>query len=448
MKTKISPARTAAYKILYDVIEKKAFSNVAVNKHIDINMKNPADRKLATAIVYGTLKKKNRLEGILSPLATNGWENIEKGARILLLMSLYQLMYMTKQPKYAVCNDAVNLCKFNVSHGVAGVVNGILRKITSDPSYTQKIREEDFCEYIRMEYGVEKFVYEILSKSYSDEEIEGILEEFERPSRVYVKVNTNKTTAEALAEELTKEGYKIRKAYVPDMLEVDGGSNVFLTKAFNEGKFYAQDLSGSILPFVLDCKDGQKVIDLCAAPGAKTFGAALSAKDLTVTSCDINAKKLDMVKRTALQLGLDNIKVFKRDGKFVREGEEESYDRVITDVPCSGLGVAGRKPEILYNVTRDYIDTLVGLQREIMKSGFNYLRKGGIMVYSTCTLNAEENEENVRYALENIEGIEPVEIKLPFELKCEHPEMKKGYLRLTPDKDGTDGFFIAAFRKV
>ncbi len=447
MKTKVSPARTAAYKILYDVMEKKAFSNIAVNKHIDINMKNPADRKLATAIAYGTLKKKNRLEGILEPLATNGWENVEKGAKIILMMSLYQLMYMTKQPKYAVCNDAVNICKFNVSHGSAGVVNGILRKITSDAENTKKIREKDFKEYIRMEYGVEEFVYEILSKSYSDEEIECILEEFERPSRVFVKVNTKKTSPQDLSEVLSAEGYRVKETFIPDMLEIDGGSNVFLTKAFKEGKFYAQDLSGGILPYVLACRDGEKVIDLCAAPGAKTFGAAISA-DVNVTSCDINAKKLDLVKRTAMQLGLDNIRVLKRDGKYVREGEEGLYDRVITDVPCSGLGVAGRKPEILYNVTRDYIDTLVNLQREILKSGFEYLKKGGILVYSTCTLNKEENEDTVRYALENIEGIESVPVTLPFELKSEHPEMKNGYLRLTPHKDGCDGFFIAAFRKV
>ncbi len=447
MKIKTSPARSAAYKILYDVIEKKAFSNVAVNRHIDINMKNPSDRKLATAIVYGTLKKKNRLEGILRPLASNGWENLEKGARILLMMSLYQLMYMTKQPKYAVCNDAVNICKYNVSHGSAGVVNGILRKITSDGEYTKKRREDDFREYIRMEYGIEEFVYEIFSRSYSDEEIEGILEEFERPSRVYVKVNTKKTDVPSLTEELTKEGYKIRETFIPDMLEVDGGSNVFLTKAFKEGKFFAQDLSGGILPYVLGCRDGEKIIDLCAAPGAKSFCAAISA-DAEVTSCDINAKKLDMLKRTAMQLGLDNIRVFKRDGRYVREGEEEYYDRVITDVPCSGLGVAGRKPEILYNVTRDYINTLTSLQKEILKTGFSYLKKGGILVYSTCTLNKEENEDNVRYALENIEGIEPVKITLPFELKSPHPELENGYLRLTPDKDGCDGFFIAAFRKV
>ncbi len=447
MKTKISPARQAAYKILYDVLEKKAFSNVAVNKHIDINMKNPADRKLATAIVYGTLKKKNRLTGILMPLATNGWENIEKGARVLLMMSLYQLMYMTKQPKYAVCNDAVSICKFNVSHGSAGVVNGILRKITSDAELTKRRREDDFKEYIRMEYGIEEFVYEILSMTYSDEEIEKLLEEFERPSRVYVKVNTKKISPEKLSDELTEDGFTVRKTFVPDMLEVDGGNNVFLTKSFKEGKFFAQDLSGGILPYVLGCRDGEKIIDLCAAPGAKSFCAAISA-DVEVTSCDINAKKLDMVKRTALQLGLDKIRVLKRDGRFVREGEEEFYDRVITDVPCSGLGVAGRKPEILYNVTRDYIDTLTGLQREILKTGFSYLKKGGILIYSTCTLNKEENEDAVSFALENIDGIEAVPIELPFELKAEHPEMKDGYLRLTPHKDGCDGFFIAAFRKV
>lgn len=447
MKTKISPARTAAYKILYDVIEKKAFSNVAVNRHIDINMKNPSDRKLATAIVYGTLKKKNRLVGILSPLASSGWENIEKGARILLMMSLYQLMYMTKQPKYAVCNDAVNICKFNVSHGSAGVVNGILRKITSDGEYTKKIREDDFCEYIRMEYGIEKFVYDILSQSYSDEEIENILMEFERPSRVYVKVNTKKTTVASLGEELEKDGFRIKKTIIPDMLEVDGGNNVFLSESFRQGKFFAQDISGGILPYVLGCRDGEKIIDLCAAPGAKSFCAAISA-DVSVTSCDINAKKLDMLKRTAAQLGLDNIKVYKRDGRYVREGEEEAYDRVIADVPCSGLGVAGRKPEILYNVTRDYIDTLTSLQREILGTGFSYLRKGGILIYSTCTLNKEENEDNVRYVLENIPGITPEPIRLPFELKAAHPEAEDGYLRLTPDKDGCDGFFIAAFRKV
>ncbi|MBE6038754.1 MAG: 16S rRNA (cytosine(967)-C(5))-methyltransferase RsmB [Anaerofustis stercorihominis] len=448
MKVKISPARTAAYKILYDVIENKAFSNIAVNKHIDLSMKNPADRKLATAIVYGTLKKKNRLEDILAPLCTAGWENLAAGARILLMMSLYQLMYMTKQPKYAVVNDAVNLCKFNVSHGASGVVNGILRKITSDSAYTQKRREDDFSVYINKEFGVAPFVYEILSVQYTDEEIENILLSFERPSRVYIHVNTNKTTAEKLTTKLESECFKVRQTYVPDMLEIDGGSNLFVSKAFKNGEFFVQDLSGSVLPFILGCEDGDSVIDLCSAPGAKTFSTNLSANDLKIVSCDINAKKLDLVKRTAMQLGFENIRVFKRDGKFVREGEEEIYDRVICDVPCSGLGVAGRKPEILYNVTRDHIDALVKLQRSILESGFKYLKKGGVLVYSTCTLNREENEDNAKFVLENIPGIEPVKISLPFELQAEHEELKDGYLRLDPHRDKCDGFFIAAFRKV
>lgn len=442
----VSPARSAAYKILYDVIENKAYSNVSVNNHIDLSIKNEADRRLANAIAFGTLKKRTRLEKSLGKLSAKPIAELDAGVRIILLMSLYQILFMDKLPEYAIVNDAVNLARFGSERASTSFVNGVLRNALRQKNELLDT-ETEFYEYMRAEYNLPRFVADIYLQSFSKDELTELMRKFDEPAKLYLRVNTLKKNPDHLIARLEGLGIRAEKTYVPNTLLVRSTRNVFMTPAFRDGDFFVQDISGAISSFVLAPKKNERILDLCAAPGAKSFGAYFSEPSIELLSCDINSKKVDLMKRTALQLGISRFRGVKRDGRFVREGEENLYDRVICDAPCSGLGVVGRKPEILYNVTPEHLASLVKLQLELLSCASKYLKAGGTLIYSTCTLSAEENERNVARLLEADPTLTREPIALPFALNCPHPEMDRGELRLTPISDESDGFFIAALRK-
>ena len=190
-------------------------------------------------------------------------------------------------------------------------------------------------------------------------------------------------------------------------------------------------------------KPGEKAVDLCCAPGGKSFHAAILSDNTDILSCDIIPNKLELVKRSARQLGLSGIKVVKRDATVLWTEEKEQYDKVICDVPCSGIGVIRRKPDILSRITKEYITELIALQKSILNNGIHYLKPGGILIYSTCTINRDENTGVVESLMRERDDLELVPIKMPFQLKSEHPEMKNGMLQLCPTDDECDGFFMA-----
>ena len=446
MKKNISPARTTAYKILNDVLENKAFSNISVNSNLNISLKNEKDRRLAVHIVYGTLKKKNRLEKILTELSNIPIDKINPGVRIILFMSLYQIAYMSKIPEYALVNDAVNMCKFYGNHSAASFVNAILRNALRSKDKLIS-NEKDFFDFMYYEYGFPKWITKSLKKYYSEDFLLQYAKASEEAPDVFIRINTLKVQENIVKETLAEGNTNVQSTYVPGALKVLSDKNIFSDNTYRNGWFYAQDLSGVISGYALDPQKDDKIIDLCSAPGGKSFNAGILSYNSYILSCDINTTKLDLVKRSARQLGLSGIKVVKRDATVLNEKEAGYYDRVICDVPCSGLGVIKRKPEILFRLTEDHISNLMDLQKKILTAGLNYLKKGGTLLYSTCTLNHDENMGIVESVVKQHDNIELVPIELPFRLKAQHPEMKSGSLLLNPIHDNCDGFFIAKLTK-
>ena len=445
MKINISDARTVSYKILFDVIENGAFSNISVNNHLNA-IKNEIDRKLAVNIVYGTLKKRNRLEKILDTLSKSPVDQIDPRARIIILMSLYQILYLDKIPEYALVNDAVNMAKFHLNQGVGSFVNGVLRSAIRRKDELI-VKEKALSEHLFYEYGFPVWFSKLIVKHYSKDYLVALAKEFNKSADVFVRVNTYVTTKEDLVKELEEIGVKCEDTYVPNTIKVIANQNLFSSVAYKSGHFFVQDLSGVISAYALGAKKGDRTIDLCSAPGAKSFNVGIMSEDSEVISCDVNTKKLEIVKRTAQQLGLKKLRTYKRDATKVYNDEQNKYDNVICDVPCSGMGVIKRKPEILFNLTEKHIKDTALLQRRILQSGVDYLKVGGTLIYSTCTINPDENQKNVEFILSENPSLELVEIKLPFELPTKHDEMKKGQLMLDPTRDGCDGFFMAKLTK-
>ena len=446
MKKNISPARTTAYKILNDVLENKAFSNISVNANLNISLKNEKDRRLAVHIVYGTLKKKNRLEKILAELSNIPTDKINSSVRIILLMSIYQIAYMSKIPEYALVNDAVNMCKFYGNHSAASFVNAILRNALRRKNNLIG-KEQDFFDLMYYEYGFPKWILQTLKNHYTEDFLLQYAKASEEAPDVFVRINTLKVQEDILKESLAERSIQVQSTYVPETLKVLSDRNIFSDNAYRNGWFYAQDLSGVVSGYALDPQKDDTIIDLCSAPGGKSFNAGILSYNSDILSCDINTTKLDLVKRSAKQLGLSGIKVVKRDATVINEKEVGKYNRVICDVPCSGLGVIKRKPEILYRLTEEHISNLLILQAKILTTGLNYLKKGGTLLYSTCTLNPDENMGIVDSVIKQNNSIELVPIELPFQLKTQHKEMKSGQLFLDPIQDDCDGFFMAKLTK-
>ncbi len=447
MKNKISPARIQSYQVLCDVINNGAFSNISVNNHINFLLKNDNDRNLAVNIVYGTLKKVNLLDKYLSSLSRTGLNAIDREVRVVLLMSLYQLLFLDKIPDYAIVNDAVELCKMYKKASASSYVNGVLRNAVRGKS-AFALSHHNFDAAMHDDYGFPDWLTKMLSREIPKAKLLAVAEAYMAPAPLYIRVNTSKTDRDALKARLSEEGFAAQETYVPDVLRITSGGNVFSAKAYKDGLFYAQDISGALSGYVLVPEKNDKILDMCAAPGGKSFGAAILSGGADVTACDINTAKLDLLRRSAAQLGLPSIRAVKRNAtQAAAPAFIGAYDKIICDVPCSGLGVIGRKPEILLNVTKTHIDNLIGLQYAILNRAADQLKEGGTLVYSTCTINPDENARQIEKLLSARGDMALSAVKLEFELLCAHDEMRAGYLRLWPEADACDGFFIAKLKK-
>ena len=442
----ISPARTAAYRVLCDVFINGAYSNESINSNFNPALKKPEDRALASNIIYGTIKKKNRLEMIIAALSKRSGRNVDERIKLILMMSLYQLFYLDKVPGYAVVNDAVEMTRLYGSPSYSGFVNAVLREALRRGD-ALIMREDDKKNLLANEYGFASWLIKLLSAQYGLGGLADIAAAFEKSPKVTLRVNTLRISEERLIDRLADSGISAAKTFVPGVITVEKAVNVFAGREYREGLFYAQDISGVISGYLAGVRAGCSVLDLCAAPGAKSFNAyILSGGSAFLTACDISASKVDAMRRAASQYGIP-MRAMKSDASSFNPKFRGTFDIVICDVPCSGLGVIGRKPEILYRVTERSIEELKSKQLAILKNAVNYVKKGGCLVYSTCTINKEENEDIIARALSDIKGIRPAKISLPFELAVPHEEMKNGMLVLNPAKDNTDGFFTAVLTR-
>lgn len=433
--------RETAVEILGKVLHQGAFSNLLLDRAIQSGQVKEEDVGLLTEIVYGTLKYLLTIDEILKRNTKISLSKTERYVLDVLRVSVYQMHFLDRIPPYAVINEAVNLTKKKApkaSGFVNGVLRGYLRKKDELYIFNKKMDEEIY------EYSFPAWMIQLFKNQYGDKYLDILSGLNERPVITY-RVNTLKMSRDTALEELKKLGYSAEKTAIsPYGIEVTGGKSVMQNPLFREGILTVQDES-SMLVAPLLVSEGYEYLDLCSAPGGKTMHLAELLHDqVPVHAFDIYESKLRLIRENRDRLGLTSVTIRKNNGLHILS-EYVRKAHVLLDAPCSGLGIIRKKPEIKYTKTPEELLELVKLQRDLLETAMNYIPSGGTLVYSTCTLNKTENEENLRWFLERHKDFEAVPIDLG---EGDHLQYSpEGFLTILPGKT-MDGFFISKLKRM
>ena len=439
-------SRLVAIVVIEKVLNENAYSNIVLGMELNKSDLNHKDKALVTEIVYGTLKYKYTIDKILSNFIKKGFDSVDSFVLNILRISIYQIRFLDKIPSFAVVNEAVNLTKKMSNEGAARLVNGVLRNYLRD-SQKKYYNEQNDIERLCFEYSFSKSLVKLFIKQYGIISAEEILKGLNYKPDVTVRVNTLKLTYEEIWKKLIENGYNIEKGYAsPEAIRIIKGKNIEDNLLFNEGYITVQDESAMLAAISMDLKLEQNVLDLCSAPGGKTTHIAELMKNTGhISAFDIHKNKLSLIKENLQRIGITNTTCDVMDATIYDPNLFESADRVLTDVPCSGLGIIRKKPEIKWSKHISNKDDIIITQRKIMDNASKYVKKDGLIVYSTCTLNKEENEENIEWFIETHPEFE---IKPSFYGKFDNIIYSdKGYVTIFPN-EYMDGFFIAKILKV
>lgn len=418
--------RTIAYKILLKIEKDKAYSNLTLDAVLE--KEEAAYEPFVRALVYGVTERKITLDYILSRLLTQPLKKLKPQVLTVLRMGVYQIKFMDKIPVSAAVNESVKLVKQQGFSFASGLVNSVLRK-TADSEIVYP-ENKNSAEYLSVKYSCPVNLVNKYIKDYGLENTIGILSTSLTVPPMIIRVNTLRISPDELADRLREENVSADFCGLDGALTVTGG-NIFATSCYNKGLFHIQDTASQLCIKALDPKPYETVLDMCAAPGGKSFTIAEKMQNKgKVFSFDLYEQRLSLIASGAKRLGIDIISTSARDASVFYEDIPKA-DKILCDVPCSGLGVIRRKPEIKYK-DLGFVDKLTDLQYNIICSSSRYLKKGGRMVYSTCSLNKEENEGVCKRFLEANKDFMMVEASP---------------VTLMPHTDNTDGFFFAVFIK-
>ena len=419
--------RAVALNVLNRCAAAEQYSNLALDTALKRSDLTEADRGLLTALVYGVIEKQMTLDDWIGQLASRPKEEIDLPTQNLLRMGLYQMAFLDRVPDHAAVHETVSLAPKRTR----GFVNAVLRAFgRSGKSLPLPDPKSDPVAYLSVKYSFTPAICETFADQFGFERTEALLDAFNQHPPLTLRVNTLKRTREELLARLTAEGYAA-------VATVESGSGICLSGApvarlpgFAEGEFFVQDEASQLCVEALDARPGMTVIDACACPGSKSYGAAIDMKNEgRVISCDLHANKLSLVKSGAERLGISIVETVARDAREPNPAWFGVADRVLCDVPCSGFGVFAKKPELRY---KDPVKSagLPDIQLAILQNASTFVKSGGQLVYSTCTLLPAENEDNVARFLQT---------NGDFVLLRQRT--------LYPDTDGTDGFFFAVLKR-
>ena len=440
-------ARSIALEVIYQVLEEGAYANLLLDKALFACKElNSRDKGFVTELVYGTVRQKGALDWVINQFAKQKIEKQEAWVRNILRLSAYQLLYLDKVPPSAAINEGVELAKEYAFEGSGSVVNGILRNIDrkrEQIKYPDKGKNPAANYAVR--YSYPQWVVEDWLKNYGRKDAEKLCQYFNEPAKLWIRTNSLKVSREELKKMLADEGVETKESlYAPLGLEILGEVSLRNLETFKKGLFLVQDESSMILGTVSGVKPGMKVLDICAAPGGKTTHLAqLMENQGEIIACDIHRHRLELIKENAEKLGIEIIKTRLQDGRSIGEDLKDEFDVVLLDAPCSGLGVLGRRADLRWKKRRGDIKELAALQKELLAQAQSLVKKGGTLIYSTCTTTKEEDEQAVEWFLENYE-----EFALDPRLSFRGEDGRSlGMYKLSPLKEGTDGFFIALFKR-
>lgn len=438
-------AREIAFKVLCDIEDNKNYSNISINKHFKNLKISNQDRGLATELIYGVIENKYYLDYIIDKLSKIKTQKMSTCVKILLRMGVYQISFLNSISDYAAVNETVNLVKKHDQKS-SGFVNAILRNVIRKKEEILNIDIEDKIMYLSTKYSYSPWMIKNWINNFGEAFTEDLLEANTDKPITYLRINSLKVTREEVIKRLTEKGIKAYKLNILDeAIRVENLKDIENNELFKEGLFTVQDISSMIAGKIVNPKEDSLVLDICSAPGGKTTHlATLMNNTGTVVARDTFEHKLKLITSTVERLGLKNVVVENFDSSKIDKKSINKFDYVLADVPCSGLGIIKRKPEIKYK-TKAELKDLPKIQKLMIDNASKYVKKGGILVYSTCTI---QDNENIDIINEFLRENKEFELELIDEVNVDLENQEKGYIKIYPNIHGMDGFFIAKLRKV
>ncbi|MFD2116913.1 16S rRNA (cytosine(967)-C(5))-methyltransferase RsmB [Paenibacillus yanchengensis] len=452
-KAPATSARELALQVLQEVAEHGAYSQISLNQRLQQAQLSGVDAGLATEIVYGTIQRKRTIDYWLIRYVAKGIDKLSPWVLQLLRMSVYQLLYLERVPDHAIVNEAVNLAKKYGHSGISGMVNGILRAMIRQKAdiIPENIEAKNAIERISFMHSYPKWLVKRLVATYGEQVTEAICEASNLPAPANLRINPLVTSREAVMETLEEEGYNVRLSLLSSLgIVALNGGHLASHRDHIAGRFSLQDESSMLVAEVANPKPNSQVLDLCAAPGGKSMHLAQLLQGTgKVWANDIHPHKQTLIEEQAVRLSLSNVEAIVGDALQISERfAPDSMDVVLLDAPCSGFGVIRRKPDIKWTKSAADIVEIANLQRQLLQEAAKLVKRGGVLLYSTCTIEQLENEQQITAFL------------------AEHPQYKldsnwsesilkvladnnviddsfNGMLQLLPHHFYTDGFFIA-----
>lgn len=456
-RTQTANGRELVLDILMTVARQQEYSHIVIRSVLEkYDYLEAREKAFIKRLAEGTLERQIQLDDILNRVSSVKVNKMKPMIRCLLRMSTYQMIFMDSVPDSAVCNEAVKLAKKRGFASLTGFVNGVLRNIgRRKAELALPDGNPESKEYLSVKYSMPRWIVEKWMAEQGRERTERILRGLliERPVTVRADSRLTLPECETLKRELESDGVIVRDSGIlPYTWYLENTEGLKRLPSFASGKLKAQDVSSMLAVLAAGIQEGDLVVDVCAAPGGKTFFASeLAGADGHVISRDVSEYKLSLLEESKDSFRAENVEIQMWDGREYDETLEEKADVVLADVPCSGLGVIGRKKDIKYRVTPESIALLPKLQKEILTNAQRYVRPGGVLLFSTCTINKEENEEILSWLLSEFPfHAESIVSRMPECILKEEPERESagnGYLQLLPGIHGTDGFFLARLVK-
>ena len=444
----IDRARETALKTLYKIDKNEGYSNIILNEELEKSKKNLSEKDigLISEIVYGTITWRLTIDEIIKKYSKIKLKKLSIWILNILRMGIYQIIFLDKIPKSATVNESVNLAKRYGHKGSANFVNAVLRKVDKN-DYEDFLNIANDEDRISKVFSMPKWIIEELLKEMNMENVEQICKSSNLKPKINIRVNNLKTNKQKLKEELIKRNINLKDGKLEDFIVVEKMKNIEDLDLFKQGFFTIQDEMAGLISIVLEPQKGQNILDCCSAPGGKTTYIAELINDKgNIEAWDIHEHRVKLVQENAKRLGITCINTKVQDAIIYNEENKDKYDKILLDVPCLGLGVLKRKPDIKWTRNKEDIEEISKLQMQILDTCSKYLKKGGELVYSTCSILKSENEEIIENFVQKNYDFEIINLNENFKKYNEEKYKKSKYIKLFQNSEN-DGFFIAKLRR-
>ncbi|MCL6471600.1 MAG: 16S rRNA (cytosine(967)-C(5))-methyltransferase RsmB [Firmicutes bacterium] len=442
-------SREIALEVIHRVTKGGAYANILLPKKLAQSRLDKRDRAFVTELTYGTLRALGTLDWIIKQFSKQKLDKIPDLVLDLLRMSIYQIIYMDV-PDHAAVNEAVVIAKSYFHPGISKFVNGVLRAIArGQDKIPWPRKDKDPARYISLKYFHPLWLVKMWIEDFGVDETQALCKANNRPPKLTVRVNMLKTTPEKLTEIFEKAGWEVNPGkYLEEALVVNGVGDLSSLPQYKKGYFYVQDESSMIISHVVDPQPGETILDIAAAPGGKTTHIAeLMENNGQILSVDINPNRVNLMRENIRRMGASIAQAIRADATKLKPVIKKPVDRVLCDVPCSGLGVLARRPDARWTKNPEQIEELSSLQTKMLTSVADFVKPGGVLVYSVCTIDKPETRLVVERFLRIREDfyVDDVAPYLPESLRS---DVRDGTIQLMPNRHGIDGLFIARLRRI